>query len=124
MTEATETAEANELNLDAISKEDLLRLLKGAFHAFDRLGNSLGDTLRVYDQDEWCELDTEVTDACTIDDAMAEIANGLKEVVKVEYKPIFGPEDREYVDNIDWGEDDDDDDDDENDDENDEDDEK
>ena len=95
-------AEINELNLDSISKEDLLNLLKQAYHTLDQLGYSLGDTLQGYDKDEWNQLDTEVTNSCLIDDVMAAIAKGLEGVVKVEYKPIFGPEDRKYVDDLTW----------------------
>ena len=94
------------VKLENISKEKMLEIIKNCFHALDALGTSVGDTLQSYHKDEYDQLDTEVSQGCIIDDAMKDIASGLKGVVVVEYRPVFNEEDRKYVDDLDFNDDD------------------
>lgn len=103
------------VKLENISKEALLEIIKKCFHALDALGTSVGDTLQGYNKDEYDQLDTEVSQGCIIDDAMKDIASGLKEVIIVEYRPVFSEEDRRYVDDLDFNDDEDEDEDNEDD---------
>lgn len=92
-------------NLDNVSRERLIELLRLAFNTLDSAGSYFASTFQEFPRDQWDEFDSEASIACDIDDAMLEIATATG----AEFKPIFDDDDREFVNEIDFKYSDDDD---------------